>query len=419
MSQGACARRLSCDSAVTAEFAPMSQSQGLARGTPAFRRAVGALSGAGFASFALLYCVQPLMPRFSVAFGVGPAAASLSLSLATAALALTMLAAGLSAEAWPRKPVMTVSLAVAALLALAAAAAPGWHGLLALRLLQGAAIGGVPALAMAYLAEEVAPSSLGFAMGLYIGGTALGGMSGRVLAGLLAHWADWRLALAGIGASGLAAALLVGLALPGSRHFRPRRGAGWRAHLGALGRHLGNPGLRALYAVAFLLMGSFVAVYNYTGYRLAAAPFALSQAAAGSIFVVYLLGVVASMGFGRLADRHGRGPALIAAVGLMLAGLGLTLPASLVSVTAGVAVLTVGFFGAHSTASGWVGRLADGAQAPAAALYLLCYYLGSSVVGSGAGLIWSRLGWPGLAAALTGLVVLALAAAAVPARGPA
>ena len=55
----------------------------IARGDPAFARVTAAFFLGGFATFALLYSVQPLLPLFARDFDVSPAIASLSLSLAT------------------------------------------------------------------------------------------------------------------------------------------------------------------------------------------------------------------------------------------------------------------------------------------------------------------------------------------------
>ena len=62
-----------------------------------------------------------------------------------------------------------------------------------------AALAAVPAVAMAYVAEEVDAATVGAAMGLYIAGSALGGMGGRLIASLIADIADWRWALGGVG----------------------------------------------------------------------------------------------------------------------------------------------------------------------------------------------------------------------------
>ncbi|WP_323119545.1 MFS transporter [Burkholderia alba] len=385
----------------------------LERGSRAYWRASVALLFAGYATFSLLYCVQPLLPAFSTTFGVSPAQSSLALSLATAALAFAVFVAGFVSEGLSRARLMTASLTVSALLTLGAAFAPHWHQLLVLRLLTGLALGGVPAVAMAYLAEEVAPEGLGLAMGLYVGGTAIGGMAGRVITGVLTDLLSWRAAVGAIGVLGLGAMLAFRALLPASRHFAPRRGLGLAHHRAALARHLTQRReLPVLFLMAFVLMGSFVTLYNYLGYRLLAPPYRLSQSTAGAIFVVYLLGVVASPWSGRLADTLGRGRVLIASMLIMLAGVALTMLQPVAAIAAGIACVTFGFFAGHAVASGWVGRLAHEGKGQAAALYLLAYYLGSSLVGSFGGHAWSAGGWPGVAGLVTALLAVGLAASA-------
>lgn len=396
--------------------APVPPTGYLARGTPALRRAQWALFAAGFSTFSLLYCVQPLMPLFTHGFGVSPAQSSLVLSLCTGLLAVAIFLVGLFSQALPRKRVMALSLFASAVLGTAAAVAPDWHSLLLLRALQGLAMGGVPAVAMAYLAEEVEPDTLGFAMGLYISGSAFGGLSGRVITGLVSDHFGWRAALGTLGLLGIAAAVLFVWLLPASRRFAPQRARGWAGVAGdvraGIGAHLRNGPLCGLFALGGLLMGAFVTVYNYVGFRLLAPPFSLSQTFIGFIFVVYLVGIFASTYCGRLADRHGRGAMLAAGTALALAGLLLTLSDSLPVLIAGIVVFTFGFFAAHAVASGWVGQMARGYKALAASLYLLVYYVGSSVLGSLGGRFWTDAGWPGVAAMTGSLLALALAISA-------
>ncbi|MER2605384.1 MAG: MFS transporter [Siculibacillus sp.] len=382
------------------------------RGTWTWWRINIALFLSGYAIFSQIYCVQPLLPDLARAFGVSAAESSLALSLSTGFLAVSILIAGALSEALGRKRLMLVSLIVAAILELAVAVAPSWSMILVLRALEGFALGGAPAVAMAYLAEEIDPAGLGSAMGLYIGGNAAGGMAGRVVTGFVAEHADWRVALAVIGALGLAAAVGFAALLPPSRNFTPRPSRGLRPHLAAWGRHLGDPGLIALFAVAFLAMGGFVTVYNYVGFRLMAPPWDLGQGAVGSIFLVYVFGIVASPVAGGLADRFGRAPVLAGGVLVTAAGLAVTLLPALPAVVIGIALVTSGFFAAHTVAGGWVGARANGDKAHASSLYLLAYYLGSSIAGSTGGLAWTHAGWPGVAAfvavLLAGQMVLAV-----------
>jgi YNFM family putative membrane transporter len=158
-------------------------------------------------------------------------------------------------------------------------------------------------------------------------------------------------------------------------------------------------------------MGAFVTIYNYLGFHLAAAPFGLSQSAIGAIFIVYLVGVAASAIMGRLADRYGRRNVLWISEGIFMAGVLATLSRDLVTIVAGMAILTFGFFGAHSVASSWVGRRAKVNRAHATALYLFAYYVGSSVVGSLGGIVYTAAGWNGLIYAVTALLTIALAIA--------
>ncbi|KRC79254.1 hypothetical protein ASE30_25090 [Achromobacter sp. Root83] len=402
----------SASSSPEPDAAPASASGYLTRGMPGLRRAQWALFAAGFSTFSLLYCVQPLMPLFTSAFNVSPAQSSLALSLCTGLLAIAIFFVGLFSQALPRKRIMALSLFASAVLGTIAAVAPDWHSLLALRALQGVAMGGVPAVAMAYLAEEVEPGTLGFAMGLYISGSAFGGLSGRVITGLVSDHFGWRAAMGTLGLLGILAAVAFMWLLPASRRFAPRRGQGWSGVLGDVragaGAHLKNGPLCGLFAMGGLLMGAFVAVYNYVGFRLLLPPFSLSQTFIGFIFLVYLVGIFASTYFGRLADRHGRGMMLSASTGLALAGLLLTLSDALPILIAGIVVFTFGFFAAHAVASGWVGQMARGYKALAASLYLLVYYVGSSVLGSLGGHFWTVGQWQGVAAMAGGSLALAL-----------
>ena len=378
----------------------------LSRGTPAYRRATFALFCAGFATFALLYCIQPLLPMLAAHFSVSAASSSLALSLTTLSLAVCLLISGALAESWGRKPVMAAALGLASLLGLASVLVDSWQLLLALRALLGLALSGLPALAMAYVGEEFEPESLPAAMGLYIGGTALGGMLGRLLSGLLSDLGGWQLALGGIASLGLLALVLFVWLLPASRHFKAQA-LSPRGLLANFRMHLGNPILRVLFLQGFLLMGGFVALFNYIGFRLAGAPFGLSSTFIGLLFVVYLAGIFSAGWAGRLVPRFGARRVLRGGVALMLLGVGLCATPWLFSIVVGLGVFTLGFFAAHAVASGQVGAHARGARAQASALYLCAYYLGSSVVGYGAGYVWDHAGWLQLMALLAALFVIA------------
>ena len=386
-------------------------------GTSEFRRINVALFCAGFVTFVTLYDVQPLLPLFAQEFKVTPAMASLPLSCATIALALGMLIAGTVSETLGRRKVMAVALFLTSLLAMATIFSHSFESLLLLRLLQGLVLAGVPSVAMAYLGEEMDAQSIGHAMGLYISGNAVGGMSGRIGSALLCTYVPWHNAIALVGLLSLLLSVIFLKCLPPSTNFH-QRPFKLRYLFTSLYQHLHDPGLLCLYGLAFLSMGGFISLYNYIGFRLLAAPYNLSHYQVSLIFLVYLLGSFSSGVAGRLIHRFGRPFMIRLTLGVMMGGTLITLAGSLPLIVAGVGIFTCGFFSAHAIASSWVGRRALTAKAQASSLYLFAYYLGSSVSGTVGGLFWQNYGWNGVAAMIALLLLAAFGVAALLLRMP-
>ncbi|ORM70076.1 MFS transporter [Pantoea rwandensis] len=382
-------------------------SEWIERGSPQFMRVTLALFSAGLATFALLYCVQPILPVLSQQFGVSPAESSISLSLSTGLMALGLLFTGPLSDAIGRKSVMVTALMLAAICTLISAMMTSWQGILLMRALIGLSLSGVAAVGMTYLSEEIHPRVIAFSMGLYISGNSIGGMSGRLLTGVLTDFFSWRIAIGVIGCFSLAGALMFWKILPASRHFRP---ASLRPRSLVINfrLHWRDKGLPFLFAEGFLLMGAFVTLFNYIGYRLLSAPWSLSQAVVGLLSVVYLTGSWSSPKAGAMTSRFGRGPVMIGATAIMLAGLLLTVANSLWVIMPGMMLFTAGFFAAHSVASGWIGPRARRAKGQASSLYLFSYYVGSSVAGTLGGVFWHNYGWMGVTAFISVLLVLAL-----------
>nr|WP_223881514.1 MFS transporter [Affinibrenneria salicis] len=377
------------------------------RGTPQFIRVTMALFSAGLATFALLYCVQPILPVLSQDFGISPASASLSLSVSTVTMAFGLLFTGPLSDCVGRKNVMVVSLMLAAICTLFSTLMTSWSAVLLMRAMIGLSLSGVAAVAMSYLSEEIHPSVLAFSMGLYISGNSLGGMSGRVVSGVLTDYFPWRVSVGVMGLLALAAAFTFWRILPASRHFRPGS-LRPRALLINFRLQWRDAGLPLLFAEGFLLMGAFVTLFNYIGYRLLAAPYGLNQAVVGLLSVVYLTGTYSSPKAGALTAKYGRGPVLIVFTAIMLLGVLLTTFSPLLIIFAGMMLFTAGFFSAHAVASGWIGQRARRAKGQASSLYLFSYYLGSSLAGTLGGVFWYRFGWNGIVVFLACLLGIAL-----------
>ncbi|MFH9237273.1 MFS transporter [Streptomyces anulatus] len=399
-------------SPVTTTAAPAAAThERLEPGRPGYRRMSFALFAAGVAAFALLYSTQALLPAVSASFDASAGQASWTVSAATGALALFVLPLSALSERFGRRQMMTASLAVAVFVGLLVPFAPSMGALIALRAVQGAALAGLPASAMAYLAEEVRPKALIAAIGLFVAGNSIGGMSGRILTGWVAQAWGWRAALAAVGLLALACAVAFHFLIPKAKNFHPGS-LNPKALAKTVATHLGNPLLVRLYAIGALFMTVFGAVYTVIGYRLVEEPFSLPQGVIGSIFLVYLVGTVSSAAAGRLVARLGRRGALYLAVSTTTAGLLLSLADQLAAVLLGLVLITAGFFAGHAVASSSVSRTATTGRAQASALYQSAYYLGSSAGGTLGAVAFHAGGWTATVAlgllAVVGVVSITL-----------
>ncbi len=366
-------------------------------------RTVLAIALAGFSSFWLLFGVQPLLPQIAREFGVTPAAASLSIAAGTAAMALLLIPLSLLGDRHGRERLMRAGVLGAAIFTLLSALAPDFPLMLACRLGTGICVAAVPASALAHLGEEIAVQRRSRAIGLYISANAIGGMLGRLVGALITQWLDWRAGLLAQGLLGAGLALTFWRLLPAARHFTSRTLAPAVLLRDLL--RLYTTRLPFMFGIAFLVMGSFVGVYNYLGFRLAAPPYSLEPAVSGSIFMLYSVGSLASAWAGSQSQRLGELRVMLLMSGCMLAGLLLTLLTPLPFVAAGLALFTFGVFALHAVASAWVGQQAGERRGLVSALYLASYHLGGSVIGSAVGWPWARHGWAGIVVALIGCLL--------------
>lgn len=387
---------------------------GHARGSVAYGRLLAALFCAGVATFAQLYSPQAVLPLISADLGVGAAGAALMISASTVGLAIGVIPWSTLADRIGRVKAISISVAGATTVGLLVPFAPTFELLLAGRLLEGLIVGGVPAIAVAYLTEEIDPVHAARAAGTFVAGTTIGGLAGRLVASPVAEIAGWRVGVFTVAVlCGIAALCFVKLAPP-PRGFVPSNGANPEGSLAErLFANLRSRRQLTLFAQAFLLMGGFVALYNYLGFRLSGAPFYLPPFAVSLVFLAYLAGTWASSRAGAEASRFGRKAVLLVSIAVMIAGVAITLSDNVIAVLVGLVIATAGFFGAHSIAAGWTGRSAPVGKAQASSLYNLFYYGGSSVIGWFGGVAFDAQGWTAVAATIMALAVIATAAAAM------
>jgi MFS transporter, YNFM family, putative membrane transport protein len=388
---------------------------GHTRGSAPYGRLLAALFCAGVATFAQLYSPQAVLPLISRDLGVGAASAALLVSASTVGLAIGVIPWSALADRIGRVKAISISVTVATLVGMLVPFAPTFALLLAGRFIEGLMVGGVPAIAVAYLTEEVDPVHAARAAGTFVGGTTIGGLLGRLVSSPVAEAAGWRVGIFTVAVlCGVAAMGFVKLA-PDPRGFTPvlRQGANPEGSLGhRLAANLRSPRQLVLFAEGFLLMGGFVALYNFLGFQLTRAPFHLAPSVVSLMFLAYLAGTWASSRAGAEAARFGRKRVLLVSVSIMMAGVAMTLSDNVIAVLIGLVVATAGFFGAHSTAAGWTGQAAPVGKAQASSLYNLFYYGGSSAIGWLGGVAFDARGWTAVAATILAFAGIALLLAA-------
>ena len=396
----------------------MSDFAGHIPGSREYRRLLAGLFFAGVATFAQLYAPQAVLPLIAAELAVTPAVSALAVSASTLGLAVSVLFWSVAADRVGRVPVMTAGVVAATLLGAVAVVAPDMSLLLAVRFAEGVALGAVPAVALAYLSEEISPRHVAAAAGSYIAGTTVGGLSGRIVSGPVGDLFGWRAGVAAAIALCAVAAVLFIVLVPRARGFTARRSRALADRgPGILARLLVNvrsPVQLALYAQGFLLMGAFVAVYNYLGFHLGAPPFLLAPGVVTLLFLAYLAGTVSSPRAGALAGRHGRFPVLVASIVVTIGGAAVMTVPNVVVILGGLLVFTAGFFAAHAVASGWTPVAAvPEARAQASSLYYLGYYAGSSVFGWVLGVVFGAFGWMPFLLAVVAMCLTALLLAAL------
>ncbi len=369
-------------------------------------RASAALTFATLAVYADIYITQPILPLLSHEFGVRPATAGLSVSIVVLLIALVSIPYGSLSDAVGRKPVMVVTLFLVAVPTVLCAFARTFPLLLLFRGLQGALIPGVTAIAVAYLGDAYPAEELGPKVGGWIAASVAGGLTGRVVSGLLADWINWRAPFLLFGALTVLAAAGLARELPRAPRTSPRLSLGGRDLL----RHLRNRRLVGAFIIGGAVFFCFIGVFTYLPYYLTAAPFRLSTAFVSSIYLVYAAGIFTSIASGRLSGRFGGRLVMAVGLGIAAAGVAGTLVRSVPAIIASLVVLCVGMFTVQSTAPAFVNAEAPRAKGAAGALYVAVYYLGATLGSSLPGYAWQAWGWPGVAASCVAALGIGLAA---------
>jgi predicted MFS family arabinose efflux permease len=361
---------------------------------------------AGASAFLDMYCTQALLPDLARHFNASPAEVGLTVTMATLATALVAPLIGALADMVGRKRVIVAGALALVLPTFAIALVDSLPGILALRFLQGLCMPAIFTVTMAYVGEEWPPAQVPEVVSIYTGGTALGGVSGRLVTAIAADALGWRDAFVVLGVVNLAAALAIWALLPAAKNFRAS--ASLVETLRAAGGHLRNPRLVATFGIGFTILFSLVATFTYGTFYLANPPFDLSTTGQGLIFLVYLLGMVAAPVGGRMIARIGPVRGLAVAVAAVCIGQGLTLAPLLAVVIAGLAVMVCGIFICQTASISMISATAKTSRSAAMGLYVTVYYVGGSLGAVVPAPAWHAVAWPGCVAIVVAVALAGL-----------
>ena len=370
------------------------------------RRGTG-VAAAGLCTFINLYCTQSIMPTLADAFGASLPHTGLTITASLVAVAVVAPFVGGISDALGRRRLILGACFLLVLPTLAAAAAPTLSLLILCRFLQGLLLPFIFAVTVAYIADECPGPEAVRATATYAVGTILGGFAGRFIAGWVTAYAGWRMAFVVLAALTLASALVVAATLPAERRFRAVQG--WRGSLAGFADQFRNPQVMATCVVGFAVLFSVVATFTYANFLLAAPPYGLGPAELGSVFVVYLLGAVATPLGGRLTLLAGRRRTMLVAGGTTIAGLALTLLPPLPAIVSGMGLIAVGVLTEQTLSIGYVALAARRSRSTAVGLYVTSYYVGGSLGGVLPAGIWAHSGWSGCVALVLGVQAAAIA----------
>ncbi len=355
------------------------------------------------AMFANMYSTQAILPDIERALGASPAAAGLTITVVVLAVAAGGWVAGPLSDRLGRARVMAAAAAMICVPTALAGLAPTLAVLLAIRACQGLLMPGLLTVAVPYVTERFRGPAAGAAMGAYTASLVFGGLVGRVGTAIVADLTSWRVGLAALTIPTVAGALAMHFWLPRDepRHVH-------RDLRAVVSEHVRNVSLLLNAVAAGATFFAFVGIFTFATYRLTAAPFDLTLAAAGLVYAVWVVGAIAPL-VGHAAARIGPQrllPFLVACAG---AGAALTLVDNLAAVISGLALLAAAMFSTVTTCQLLIPRLVSHHRGTATSLHQTIYYV---LGGVGAYLpgLWLDDGWHAVVAACC--VAVAVGAAA-------
>ncbi|MFE3499546.1 MFS transporter [Kitasatospora sp. NPDC059146] len=364
-------------------------------------------------SVANVYFPQALAPLVADGFGIAPGAAAGVATVTQLGYAAGIFLLVPLGDRLPRRPLISVLLAVTGCALLAAGLAPS-SGLL---LAAGAVVGlatVVPQLLLPLAAGLVAPDRRGAVIGTLQGGLIGGILLARTFGGVLGDHLGWRAPyLVAAGLTGLLA-LVLALALPSTAPATRER---YPALLADTVRMLRTePALRRSALYQATLFAGFSAAWTALALLLTGPHYRMGAQAVGLLALIGAASMFCAPAAGRWVDRHGPDrvngwciAATLAAAAVLTAGAAGG-AIGLAGLVVGLLLLDVAVQCSQVANQARIFALNPAARSRLNTAYMTCSFLGGSA-GSWLGIrVHARYGWPGVCALIALAAAVALAA---------
>lgn len=360
------------------------------------------------AAVANLYYVQPLLNVIGKDLGAGHSATALLVACCQVGYVLGLVFLVPVGDLRERRRLLTVTLLLAAVAAVACALAPTF-ALLGVALVTIGVLAVVAQITVPMASALAAPEERGAVVGMVMSGLLIGILGARTVAGLVAEAGGWRLPF--VVAAGMMVVLagLIAWRLP---EVPPTEDASYRHALRSVAQLIGRePLLRQRMALGALHFAGFSTLWTTISFLLGGAPYDYGEATIGLFGLAGLAGALMAPLSGKLADRgHGRAvqwtmlTLLLASWGILLAG-----KSSLVALIAGVVVLDLAVQGTQINNQSAIYSLSDAARSRLTTAYMTSVFLGGTAGSIVAGLVYGAGGWRASCALGAGFAAMGLA----------
>lgn len=360
--------------------------------TPQYQKVTLSLALGSFLIFCNLYLFQPMLPYMANHFAVSETQVNWIFAATTLALSISLVPWAVGSERFGRRNVMLFGLLVLPVISLAMLFTDSLIGLVLLRAVMGIALAAFASVAVAYMVEELSPKAFSQAIGTYIAANSLGGISGRILGGMLTEHLGWQSAVITMAILTIIGAFIVIGLLPHQRHFKAQKGM-LRYHNRALLSHLRNRTIWLAMLIGGLNFALFVNLYSVMAFRLVAPPHQLPIGIASMIFLCYLAGTLSSKLTATWNRHYSAIHGMMLGTTISLLGMLVAYFDQLIWMIMGLLLISFGAFFTHTLAYAWVSQKVKRAKATATALYLVHYYIGGSLGGFYLIYSWQHGGW--------------------------